>query len=191
MIPVQFSESDPRMKRFLHRQGRPAFLRPRALAWKRVAPSILWTVSALAACEAQTVEPTVAERVVAEDLETSSQTYGELRQPNGPVIPLAEIAAQPTPFEGRQIRTEGEIQRVCQKKGCWIELSDASGARAFVPMAGHAFAVPMDSSGRKALVEGIVHRRERSVAELEHLKDDGASDGVPSLSIEANAVVIR
>ena len=179
------------MKRFPHREPRRSSIRPRAVAWKRVVPWLVWTVWALAACEAERVEPTVGETFVADEAETSSQTYGQVRQPNGRVIPLAAIAAEPTLYEGRQIRTEGEIQRVCQKKGCWLELADATGARAFVPMAGHAFAVPIDSAGRKALVDGTVHRRERSEAEREHLKDDGASDSIPPLSIEANAVVLR
>ncbi|MGB5813099.1 MAG: DUF4920 domain-containing protein, partial [Polyangiales bacterium] len=122
---------------------------------------------------------------------TVSQTYGELRQSHGRVVPLAEIAADPSRYEGRSVQTEGEIQRVCQKRGCWLELADAGGNRIFVPMAGHAFTVPTDSVGNPALVEGIVRRRERNDAERKHLEADGAGDHIPSLSIDANAVVIR
>ena len=144
----------------------------------------------LAACKTHDTE--TAPRETEREVQAAApRTYGQVRQPNAPVIPLAEVAADPTRYDGRQIRTEGEIQRVCQKKGCWLELADASGARAFVPMAGHAFAVPMDSMGNEALVEGTVRRRERSRAEVEHLKDDGAGDTIPVVSIEANAVVIR
>lgn len=144
------------------------------------------TMCLLAACEARTAsEPESGAEA------TVPKTYGQLRQANGNVIPLAQIAADPTRYVGREIRTEGEIQRVCQKRGCWLELADSSGARVFVPMAGHAFAVPMDSIGERALVEGIVHRRERSDAERKHLKSDGAGDSIPAVSIEANAVVIR
>jgi hypothetical protein len=140
----------------------------------------IMTLCLLAGCETQ--------RAVTE---AAPQIYGQLRQANGSVTPLAQIAADPTRYEGKEIRTEGEIQRVCQKRGCWLELADSSGARVFVPMAGHAFVVPMDSMGERALVEGTVHRRERSDAERNHLKSDGAGDGIPTVSIEANAVVIR
>ena len=140
------------------------------------------------ACERRDAEPSAPAE--ATDLE-EARTFGELRQPGGPVTALAEIAANATRYEGQQVRTEGEIQRVCQKKGCWLELADAAGTRAFVPMAGHAFAVPMDSVGNDAVVEGTVRRRERSDAEREHLKSDGAGDSIPVLSIEATAVVIR
>lgn len=119
------------------------------------------------------------------------RTYGQLRRPNAPVTPLATIAANPTRYEGRQVHTEGVIKRVCQKKGCWLELADATGTRVFVPITSHAFSVPIKSVGGEALVEGTVHRRERSHAERKHLKADGAGNNIPSLSIEANAVVIR
>ena len=141
------------------------------------------TVGMLSACEAGRPEapPEAAQE----------QTYGQLTQPNAQVVALAEIAADPARYEGRQVQTEGEIQQVCQKRGCWLELADAAGTRAFVPMAGHTFAIPMDSIGSKALVEGIVHRRERTDSEREHLEADGAGPSIPALSIEANAVVIR
>lgn len=170
----------------------------RGVMERRMAAFVLTTAWVLAACETQGVEATqslgeadVPQKAEAKTKPAVPQTYGQVRQPNGRVIPLAKIAANPTRYEGRQVRTEGQIQRVCQKKGCWLELADADGTRAFVPMAGHAFAVPMDSIGNEAVVEGIVHRRERSHAERKHLKDDGAGDSIPALSIEANAVVIR
>ena len=170
----------------------------RGVMERRMAAFVVTTAWVLAACETQGVEATqslgeayVPQKAEAKTKPAVPQTYGQLRRPNGRVIPLAKIAANPTRYEGRQVRTEGEIQRVCQKKGCWLELTDADGTRAFVPMAGHAFAVPMDSIGNEAVVEGIVHRRERSHAERKHLKADGAGDSIPALSIEANAVVIR
>ena len=117
--------------------------------------------------------------------------YGELREPDGRLTPLSQITADPAQYEGRVVLTEGEVQRVCQKRGCWLELADSSGARAFVPMAGHSFTVPMDSVGETALVEGTVHRRERSEAERQHLESDGAGSSIPAVSIEAAGVLIR
>ncbi|MEM9727264.1 MAG: DUF4920 domain-containing protein [Myxococcota bacterium] len=145
------------------------------------------TAWVLTACEThtRTQEPNRGEAT------TSQKTYGELQQSDGHITPLAEIATNVARYEGQQVQTEGEIERVCQKRGCWLELADASGTRVFVPMAGHAFVVPMDSVGREALVEGTVNRRERSEAERAHLKEDGAGESIPEVSITANAVVIR
>ena len=121
----------------------------------------------------------------------SPMVYGELREPDGGLTPLSEITADPAHYEGRVVLTEGEVQRVCKKRGCWLELADSSGARAFIPMAGHSFTVPMDSVGETALVEGTVHRRERSEAERQHLESDGAGSSIPAVSIEATGVLIR
>lgn len=125
------------------------------------------------------------------DAESEATVYGQLHEPSSELVSLMRIAAEPTIYLGRQVRTEGEIQRVCQKRGCWLELAGADGTRAFVPMAGHAFAVPKESVGSEALVEGTVRVRERSQAERQHLEADGAGKSIPALSIEANAVVIR
>ncbi len=117
--------------------------------------------------------------------------HGQLHRATGTVIPLSEIVSDPERYEGQEVLTEGQVQRVCQKRGCWLELADSSGARAFVPMAGHAFTVPMESVGEQAMVEGTVYRRERSEAEQKHLESDGAGSRIPEVSIEANAVLIR
>ena len=98
-----------------------------------MAAFVVTTAWVLAACETQGVEATqslgeahVPQKAEAKTKPAVPQTYGQVRQPNGRVIPLAKIAANPTRYEGRQVRTEGEIQRVCQKKGCWLELTDAT-----------------------------------------------------------------
>ncbi|MEM7437365.1 MAG: DUF4920 domain-containing protein [Myxococcota bacterium] len=142
------------------------------------------TVLALsAACEKQGVDDQADQ--------PAPRVFGEVLAEDGAITLLTEIATDPERFEGQTVQTEGTIERVCQKRGCWLELADERGARAFVPMAGHAFVVPMDSVGKTAIVEGTVHRRERSPAERKHLESDGAGDQIPALSIEANAVVLR
>jgi hypothetical protein len=138
----------------------------------------------LAACESR------SSGTESSSSETASEAvvYGAL-QGDDSVTPLSDITADPRRYEGQQVRTEGEVQRVCQKRGCWLELAGPTGARAFVPMAGHAFSVPMESVGQRAVVEGTVRLRKRSQAEVEHLKSDGAGTVIPAVSIEANAVL--
>src|SRR5437868_3550064 len=38
---------------------------------------------------------------------------------------LADIAAAPGTFDGQTVRTEGHIERVCQRMGCWMEITSA------------------------------------------------------------------
>lgn len=47
------------------------------------------------------------------------------------------------------------MSAVCEHRGCWMELKDQSG-EAHVKMAGHAFFVPRNASGKRARVLGTL-----------------------------------
>jgi hypothetical protein len=145
------------------------------------------TLCMLAGCEPRNVDPVTD--LAEESAAAGATVYGAL-QGSDRITALSDITSDPESYRGQRVRTEGEVQRVCQKRGCWLELADPSGARAFVPMAGHSFTVPMDAVGQRALIEGTVRVRERSQAEVEHLKSDGASNVIPAVSIEATGVLL-
>lgn len=69
----------------------------------------------------------------------------------------------------------GEVEAVCQKKGCWMVIKDGT-AQARVLMKDHGFAVPMDSRGKKAVVEGVLASRTFDEAQVKHLEKDGGGD---------------
>jgi uncharacterized protein YdeI (BOF family) len=66
---------------------------------------------------------------------------------------LTEVAKAPSSFANKKLVMEGKVTAVCQHRGCWMELRDESG-EAHVKMAGHAFFVPKNASGKKARVMG-------------------------------------
>ncbi|MCC6523321.1 MAG: DUF4920 domain-containing protein [Polyangiaceae bacterium] len=68
---------------------------------------------------------------------------------------LADIVREPGKFAAKTVRTEGNVKAVCQEMGCWMEIEDPTGL-AHVKMAGHAFSVPRDASGRRAVIQGTV-----------------------------------
>jgi hypothetical protein len=104
---------------------------------------------------------------------------------------LADIASAPATFDGQTVRTEGRIERVCQRMGCWMELS-ADGAEAVrVPMAGHSFFLPRDVAGHEATIEGRVLVTSLSPEARAHLAGEGALATADELSIEATSVVVR
>jgi Domain of unknown function (DUF4920) len=72
-----------------------------------------------------------------------------------PVVPLADVAKEPSRFKGRVFATSGKITAVCQEMGCWMELQDASG-NAHVRMHGHAFFVPKTAPGHLARVQATI-----------------------------------
>lgn len=104
------------------------------------------------------------------------EMYGAALDEALDVTALSTLLARPLEFAGKTVRTTGTIGRVCQHRGCWMELRvEANGAVARVPMAGHAFFVPPHSSGRTATVQGTV----------------SVTDGAPNpLRIDATSVLI-
>ena len=74
---------------------------------------------------------------------------------SSPFVPLAEIASHPGQFQNRVVATTGTVTAVCQERGCWMEIHDASG-EAHVRMHGHSFFVPKTSSGHVARVQATV-----------------------------------
>lgn len=73
------------------------------------------------------------------------------------------------------VLVSGEVEAVCQKKGCWMVVKDGD-VSARVLMKDHGFSVPMDSRGKKVQVEGTLTSREFTEAQVKHLEKDGGGD---------------
>ncbi|HEY8087542.1 MAG TPA: DUF4920 domain-containing protein, partial [Polyangiaceae bacterium] len=74
---------------------------------------------------------------------------------HGTVVPLADIAKDPTRFAGRSVTTTGKVTAVCQEMGCWMEIRDDAG-QAHVRMHGHDFFVPKTAAGHIARVQATL-----------------------------------
>lgn len=74
------------------------------------------------------------------------------------------------------IQVTGEVDSVCQKKGCWMVLKDGDSAVVRILMKDHSFTVPMDAKGKSAIVEGTLTARTFSEKEVKHLEKDGGGD---------------
>jgi len=93
--------------------------------------------------------------------EAAGNRYGAPEDSTLSLTALSDLLARPMEFANKTVRTSGTVGRVCQQRGCWMELRAETGnGVARVPMAGHAFFVPKDISGRAAVVEGLVSVRE-------------------------------
>ncbi|HET8573837.1 MAG TPA: DUF4920 domain-containing protein [Edaphocola sp.] len=78
----------------------------------------------------------------------------------------------------RAVAVTGYVTEVCQKEGCWLKMTTQKGSQdeIFVKMKDHAFLLPKDIAGKRAVVFGTVEKKEQSVAEQQHyLEDAGAS----------------
>ena len=72
-----------------------------------------------------------------------------------PVVPLADIAKDPSRFANKTVATSGKVTAVCQEMGCWMEIRDEAG-QAHVRMHGHSFFVPKTASGHVARVQATI-----------------------------------
>jgi hypothetical protein len=96
----------------------------------------------------------------------------------GAPFTLADAQPLGTAVEGKPdgtVLVRGEVEAVCQKKGCWMVIKDGVQS-ARVLMKDHGFAVPMDSRGKKARVEGTLTSRTFTEAQVKHLEQDAGKD---------------
>jgi len=105
--------------------------------------------------------------------------------------PLGTITANAAQYADQVVRTEGTIERVCQRMGCWMELRAEGVDPIRVPMAGHSYFLPVSVAGHAATVEGRVAVQPLSEEMRRHLESEGALATAGTLSIEATTVVVR
>jgi hypothetical protein len=94
------------------------------------------------------------------------------------ITPLRDVLSRPELHVDRTLLVKGRIRDVCQKKGCWMMLTDGE-AQMRVRFADYGFFVPKDSIGKDAYVEGRVAVEEVSEKEARHYEAE-AIDGDPS-----------
>jgi hypothetical protein len=71
---------------------------------------------------------------------------------------LADVIKDPKAFEGKKIKVNAEIESVCLKKGCWMNVKDGE-KKATVKFKDYKFFVPLDVDGR------VVDRRGRAAGQ--------------------------
>lgn len=109
---------------------------------------------------------------------------------------VADLIAKPAEYKGKMVLLEGEITEVCQKKGCWIKLKDASSDTEIqVKVEDDVIVFPKDSKGKKVRAEGIVSVRvlseeeRRNQAEHEAEEQGKLKDFDPSKIVGSTTVV--
>jgi hypothetical protein len=93
---------------------------------------------------------------------------------NSPVVKLSDVISRPSEFAGRTVIIEGSIRAVCQKKGCWMEITSGEAALRMT-FKDYGFFVPKDSKGKVVRAEGLVQVKTLTKADADHLAAEGAS----------------
>ena len=117
---------------------------------------------------------------------------------DSPVIDLAQALRSISSYADRTVTVEGTVNRVCQMKGCWMELVPAGAQRGIrVTFKDYAFFVPTDSRGAGARLEGMFEQNTFSKRDADHLIAEGVAltrnpDGTATeVSFVAQAVELR
>jgi len=71
-------------------------------------------------------------------------------------VDVAQLAATPEKFKGRTVRLEGTVKDVCQGKGCWVQVADASGASFMARSVDESVLLPKNCKGWHVVVQGKV-----------------------------------
>ncbi len=71
-------------------------------------------------------------------------------------VPIKDLMATPDKFVGQKVRVEGVISAVCQKRGCWMQVTDPdTGDGVRIKVEDGVIVFPYSAMGHKALAEGI------------------------------------
>jgi hypothetical protein len=151
------------------------------------------------ACEAASVGgepskvtlPSTSTSTTVEAAPGGERKFGQGVTLEGPALDVKTILANPAPYVGKKLKCEGTVARVCERAGCWLELqgeTQEGGLR--VPMAGHAFFVPQEIVGKRAVIEGELTAIGLSPEARAHLEGEGLK-AVGALSLSATGLVVR
>jgi hypothetical protein len=115
---------------------------------------------------------------VAEVKTENFKTFGDSISADGVISKEDLLAKYETLKEGDtiEVKFRSEIKDVCQKKGCWMNMSLDEEKNAFIRFKDYGFFMPLNAAGSEAIVNGKAFISVETVDELKHYaKDAGKS----------------
>ncbi len=99
--------------------------------------------------------------------------FGALITADG-AIPYSDVMGKMANTDSLNMKVQGTVHEVCQKKGCWMTLkSDQPGQPEMrVTFKDYAFFMPKDLSGKRVVVDGYAYVETTSVDVLRHYAED-------------------
>lgn len=116
------------------------------------------------------------------------QTYGTVKTGDQTIVKAADLLADPAKFVDQQVRIEGRVADVCQKKGCWMVIADGDKSMR-VLMKDHAFSVDKQGAGSTCQVDGVVVAEKKDPETVAHFEGE-ATEGtvIPEKQVEGDVV---
>ena len=120
--------------------------------------------------------PLPAPATTAAALDLSGTKYGA-----GITLPtntsMSEILAHPDAWAGKRVRVEGEVEDVCQMRGCWFSLKgEQPGKSMKFKVTDGEMEFPKNSAGKHAVAEGTVRLIPLSLEQTKKAKQHEAEE---------------
>lgn len=97
--------------------------------------------------------------------------YGEPFQEENPLL-TTKIPEALENKDSLYLQAQGKIEKVCQKKGCWMQAGLGNGETMMVTFKDYGFFVPVDIEGKSVIFEGVAKKETTSVETLRHYAED-------------------
>jgi hypothetical protein len=152
--------------------------------------SSLLLAAALAACSGDTPKTGKVADTATAAVSPSTATAaapddafgGAITIPRTSSVTVTDAINKPE-LHAKPILVRGTINDVCQRKGCWLMVTDGV-EEMRVTFKDYAFFVPTDSDGRNVMIEGVVTEEEISEGAAKHY----ASESMTADSASVNEI---
>ena len=96
--------------------------------------------------------------------------------------PIAELVAHPADYLGKAVRVDGVVTGVCEKRGCWIQLTDPAASKGIrLKVEDGEIVFPMAAMGKKASAEGVLEAIHVTEAQAGAMAKEHAGEGAEGM----------
>ena len=104
--------------------------------------------------------------------ESGPQTFGAAFEA-ADVLAYENLAAEMSEAtDSMAVTVQGKVSDVCQKKGCWMNITQENGEEMMVRFKDYGFFMPLDIAGREVIMNGKAFYQTTSVDDLRHYAED-------------------
>ena len=131
--------------------------------------------------------------------ETLFNSYGEVISEDG-ALTLAVLDGKLDGVDSVEVKLKATIDKTCEKKGCWMTVTDDEGNEVRVTFKDYGFFVPTEGAeGKEVIISGYAHRKITELDMLKHFAEDAGKsqeeiDAITEPKVEitfvANGVII-
>ncbi len=106
-------------------------------------------------------------------------------------VKISDLMKNPEKFKDKEVLITGEITRVCQGSGCWIEVEQGE-EKIIVRSLDHEIVFPKDCVGKRVWVTGVLRAKVKNECEGKEMKEKKSHEcPKPEYFIEVKSAKIQ